>query len=281
MSEMSLESFLKRRREEISWRQLNGFDNGDPGTNGEYEVVNRLSPFYKVFVDIGANAGDFCKQIASISQSIRIEAFEANPDLIYNLETLIGDRGNIHQVAISNGSGKATLKVHPDDIGVSSLFDRTEMMPSFTDPMQEFEVTLKRLDDYYDIITNSVSGDIDKGIFIKIDIEGNELPAIKSAEKILDNAFPLFIMFEYSYGWIESEQKLKNAFHFLDNAGFTMHRITPIGLEKMKFFSLDMEDFVYCNYIAVKNFDLNSHCNTSTITSSNGQSDFYGFCKWI
>lgn len=281
MSEIKLESFLKRRQKETEWRHPNGFDNGDPCSNGEYETVTKLSLFYKVFVDVGANTGEFCEKILSSSEDIIIEAFEANPELIANLETVIGDRGNVHQVAISNENGKATLKVHPNDKGVSSLFDRTEMMPRFTNPMQEIGVTLKKLDDYNDMITSSVKKTSGKGIFIKIDIEGSELAAIKSAARILDNAFPLFVMFEYSYGWSEAGQKLKEAFHFLDKAKFTMCRITPLGLEKIKFFSLDMEDYSYCNYIAIKNFDLDSYCRSSVVINRQGQSSFFAFSKWI
>lgn len=280
---MKLDDFLKQRQEKVQWRYINGFDNGDIETNGELETINTLSNYYNVFVDVGANNGEFCKKNVDISSEIQIEAFEANPELIQNLKTILQDRGQVNSIAISNETGTATLKIHSNDSGVSSLFDRTMMMPSFTSLMLEHEVELKKLDHYYNQIIHGEARNQTtlKGLFIKIDIEGNELNAIKSAEKLLSyEDAPIFLMFEYSYGWIESCQKLKEAFHFLDSVEFDFFRVTPLGFEKIKFFDHEMEDFRYCNYLAVKNFPIDSFCTSKEIMSHQGESKFYPFSDW-
>ena len=149
---MKLDDFLKHRQEKVRWRHINGFDNGDIKTNGEVETINILSNYYNVFVDVGANNGEFCKKNIDISNEIQIEAFEANPELIQKLKMILKNFGQVHSVAISNETGTATLKIHSKDSGVSSLFDRTMKMPSFTSLMVEYEVELKKLDHYYNQI---------------------------------------------------------------------------------------------------------------------------------
>ena len=64
---MKLDDFLKQRQEKVQWRYINGFDNGDIETNGELETINTLSNYYNVFVDVGANNGEFCKKNVDIS----------------------------------------------------------------------------------------------------------------------------------------------------------------------------------------------------------------------
>jgi FkbM family methyltransferase len=278
---IDVNAFIKQRDEQVMWRHLNGFDNGDFTTNGELETIDVLSTYYNLFIDIGANTGEFCKKNLDISKEIRVEAFEANPALISNLKNIVKNNGHVYPVAISNETGKATLKIHSSDNGVSSLFDRTMMMPGFTDLMHEHEVTLNKLDNYYDEIINEHHQASIKGIFIKIDIEGNELNAIKGAQKFLNTKnIPVFVMFEYSYGWIESGLKLKDAFHFLDSVDFDLFRVTPLGFEKIKFFTYEMEDYKYCNYLAIKNFPIDSYCSHKKILSNQGESALYLFSEW-
>ena len=59
-------------------------------------------------------------------------------------------------------------------------------------------------------------------------------------------------MFEYRHGYKDSNRTLKEVFHFLDNFGFSFYRVTPLGLEKIKFFTIDMENYMYANYVAIK-----------------------------
>jgi len=50
--------------------------------------------------------------------------------------------------------------------------------------------------------------------------------------------------------------QLKYAFHLLDNYGYQFYRVTPLGLEHLRFYSPEMEGSEYCNYLAVKGFNL-------------------------
>lgn len=84
-------------------------------------------------------------------------------------------------------------------------------------------------------------------------------------------------MFEYSIGWKESNSTLNETFHVLDKLGFKMFRVTPLGLEHIKFFTINMENYEYCNYLVVKNLDLEDHFQSRTILSLQGISFFIPF----
>jgi hypothetical protein len=63
-------------------------------------------------------------------------------------------------------------------------------------------------------------------------------------------------MFEDSFAWLETGESMLNCFQFLDGLGFDLFRILPLGLEHVRFFTNDMERAQYCNYVAIKGFDL-------------------------
>ena len=231
---MDLEELVRRRREEVAWATANGFDNGDPETNGEYQTLTHLALFADVFIDVGANIGQFCDRIIGLDNGQHILAFEPNPDLHQALTEKLAGRGTAHRVALSDKPGKASFQIHPCDSTASSLFKRTEMMPSFSGAMRSIEVPVATLDRYRDDIHGRIR---ERGFLLKIDTEGAELAVVQGAAELLRRSVcPQLIMFEYSFGWVEAKRTLKEAFHFFDANGFSIFRLLPTGIEQIKFF---------------------------------------------
>lgn len=50
---------------------------------------------------------------------------------------------------------------------------------------------------------------------------------------------------------MEAGSKLKDAMHMLNRNGFKIYRVTPYGLELIKFHTVDID-----NYMAIKNIDI-------------------------
>jgi len=273
---MELDEFLRRRREEVEWLTANGFDNGDPETNGEYRTVEHLAPFCDVFIDVGANVGQFCDRVLAAGRGQHILAFEPNPELLPALQAKLEGRGTAHQVALSDTPGTASFQIHPRDSTASSLFHRTEMMPSFSNAMRAIEVPVATLDQYVPAIQPHVH---ERGLMLKVDTEGAELAVIRGAVELVRLPCPQFIMFEYSFGWTESRQTLKDAFHLLDASGFSMYRVLPLGVEQIKFyFEPTMGNARYCNYLAVKGFDLGrAFAPSRPIVSASGAASLFPF----
>jgi FkbM family methyltransferase len=268
-----VELFLRKRDEETHWRHTNGYDNGDPITNGEFLTVDLLKDQFDVFIDIGANRGEFSTRVLKNSKNVSVFAFEANPDLAGQLSRQLGERSKVYGVGISNQAGEAHLKVHPKDLTTSSLYERTEMMATYASSMQSFSIKLSTLDNYI----GEIKPNCQKGTFIKVDVEGGEYPALLGSTQFFQLPTALFVMFEYSFGWKEAKQDLKSAFHFLDSNGCEIYRITPLGLERIKFFSLDMDNFSYCNYLAVRKFNMSELLEGHPIAGTQGNSTFYSF----
>lgn len=71
---------------------------------------------------------------------------------------------------------------------------------------------------------------------------------------------------------------MKDTFHLLDNSGFKIFRVTPLGLEALRFYTPDMEGPDYCNYFAVKGFNVGDILDAVSVRSStHSKNDFYLF----
>jgi FkbM family methyltransferase len=276
---MDFDTFRKKRDEHVEWMTANGFNEGDCEKNGEFNVVEALRSHYDCFVDVGANNGIFIDRlnVAALRKEGHpptfILAFEPNPNLKEILEKKIV-RGDLVQSALSNKKGNATFNIYSADDTTSSLFDRSDMMPHFTNKVMHIEVELDRLDSYLPLIERESS----KGVFVKMDAEGVELQVLEGAREIFAKRPVIFLMFEYSKAWKIGNHALKDAFHLLDNSGFKIFRVTPLGLESLRFYTPDMEGPDYCNYFAVKGFNIGDIMDKHPIRSTtHNWNDFYLF----
>lgn len=275
---MIVEEFIKRRKEERNWIIANGFSNDDPETNGEYMICEAFKNQYKIFVDIGANIGEYSEKVKKInSDDVKIYSFEPNPKLQNKIKEKIGDGNVVVSKALSNCTGTLDMNIHVADTTVSSAFERTEMMPSFSKNMEKVVVPVDTLNNYSEDIMKSSRNE---GIFIKIDVEGAEMFVLEGADEVFSNDIPMIIMFEHAFGWKETKRSLKEAFHYLDKFGFSMFRVLPIGLEKIRFYTIEMNDYVYCNYVAIKNVDVQRvFKERRKISNSIGETELYIYEK--
>lgn len=273
---MNIEEFIFWRYKEKEWLNINGYENCDPNTNGEFNTIERFINKGDTFIDVGANIGLFSNEAKKNTYGdINIIAFEANETLIDYLKDTLGENAKVFQVALGDNNKKVKFGVNQLDSGTSSIFERKEMMPSFNEAISFVEVEMKQLDDYYDIINFT---DEQNSIFLKIDVEGAELPVMRGAKKLLASNRKIILTFEYSFAWKEAGESLKEAFHFLEKNAFDIYRITPLGLENMRFFAIEMENYLNCNYCAVKNVDINKFFETSfTVPTKQSTAEMYMF----
>ncbi len=132
--------------------------------------------------------------------------------------------------------------------------------------------------DKLDSFLSVVEDNFKKGCFLKIDVEGFEFPVMQGAKCFLTSLPAVFILFEYSTAWADNGFSLKEAFHFLDQLSFSIFRVTPLGLESLRFYTPAMEGSDYCNYFAVKGADLDGFLEKKTVPSdAHNWNDFYLF----
>jgi FkbM family methyltransferase len=256
-------TFKSKRVECVEWETANGFNEGDSNKNGEFLVLENFWSYFDLFVDIGANNGIFIDRLfVNNDLSKYVLAFEPNPNLNNKLNKKI-KKGILIQKALSNKKGNSKFNLYLSDDTTSSLLERGDMMPHFTSKVERIDVELEIFDSFISLILKESS----VGIFIKIDAEGVEFPIMEGAISALRTFSNIFLMFEYSKAWKLGGHTLKQAFHYLDVLNFKFYRVTPIGLEALRFYTPDMDGTDYCNYIAIKGIDIGDVLSSDEIRS--------------
>jgi len=142
-----------------------------------------------IVIDIGANIGYYTLMFAKlVGDTGKIYSFEPDPRNFLILEKNIRINGYnniiLEKKAVSNKLGKSTFYVNENSAG-SSIHKPNNYAAN------EIYVDLITLDNYFEV--NSIIPD-----FIKMDIEGHELNALKGMESILQSSDKTKIMIEYS-----------------------------------------------------------------------------------
>jgi FkbM family methyltransferase len=127
------------------------------------------------FVDVGANIGIFCVNIAgfrTIYPNLRVYAFEPNPDTAARLRANAEPLGiAVFSLALSDHNGSLEFV----DGAVSNIFTTTENASSYSIRRERSMCECRRLDDL------PVAGN---SIVMKIDVEGQELEVLLGFEEV-------------------------------------------------------------------------------------------------
>ena len=183
------------------------------------EAIWRLLEEGETAADIGANIGYMSSVMAArLRRGGRILAFEPMPALADELrrnalawQSLTAATIEVHELALSDCSGPATLHVPPDyaiNHGLASLHHPTA--PGA--PGSKIEIQCARLDDVV-----PAPGRV---ALIKADVEGNELQVFAGATRLLDERRVRDIIFE------EQQPYPAASSLFLESKGFTLFRVT-------------------------------------------------------
>ena len=180
-------------------------------------IINTL-PDKCVIVDAGSNTGIFSVPFATAVQPRggKVYAFEVQKQLYQALcgTSVLNDLDSLEVFNCGLGEFNETLKIQKVnyneswDYGILSLVDQNAISNNAHDyievlPLDEFE--LERLD------------------FIKIDIEGMEIKALKGGEKTIKTHRP-WAFIEY---WLVDQAELRQWFNGLD---YTLYRIDPANV---------------------------------------------------
>lgn len=118
----SLSEFIEQRMIEKRMLTSNGYENGDPKTNGEYHLIEDLGSFCDLFIDIGANIGDFSKKILKLYPDVDIMIFEANKELFIELYKIYNaNDNNVFNIALSDKIGEIEFNINRLDSTTSSI----------------------------------------------------------------------------------------------------------------------------------------------------------------
>ena len=149
-----------------------------------------------VVFDVGANAGQTCRELLEAFPQARIAAFEPHPDTMSRFRSAVTDpRVTAHQLALADTTGDVTLYEYGNRAGGSML---NSLVPDARFPRQfGYEPRIRAVPsttlDRFCETTN-----VDRIDLLKIDTEGSELAVLKGAERMLEQRRVRFIYVEFN-----------------------------------------------------------------------------------
>lgn len=133
-------------------------------------------------VDVGANLGLYTRTLAGLAA--RVHAFEPSPDMAAMLRRTSARNVTVHEVALSDGEGRAVLRIpRAGDHLTHGLASLEQGAIGDRDALVT-EVARKRLDS---MIDEPVS-------FVKVDVEGHELSVLRGATALTAHSRPVFLV---------------------------------------------------------------------------------------
>ncbi|MFG1239295.1 FkbM family methyltransferase [Xanthobacter autotrophicus DSM 597] len=134
------------------------------------------------FVDIGANKGVYSMYAVSFFR--KVIAFEANPDLAAPLAKILGDKGEVRAVALSDNEGSGKLWIPFS--GKREINSRSSLEAEANEGFEQrgIEVPLTTLDRF----------SLDDVAVVKIDVEGHEFRVLQGAIYTLSRNRPIVLL---------------------------------------------------------------------------------------
>lgn len=220
-------------------------NNCDFASNGERMLIERGAPHWKVALDVGANLGDWTREVHAINPSCHIHCFEASPSTFDTLRSRVASLPNVTLHAAGAGDVDGTLAFHDHGAGstLSSFVARDDVRARYGERI--LEVPIRRLD------TVLAELDVSHVDFAKIDTEGYELPVLQGLSGALAVRAVACIQFEYGGTWLDARRRLRDACELFESHGYVVHRLLPDRLVRLTYDSTRDEHYKYANYVAL------------------------------
>jgi FkbM family methyltransferase len=225
---------------------------GARGADGEAEAVaNCLPASGAVVIDAGAHAGEFARRLLALAGNRIGKMLLIEPAEVHRLAlaTLKDDRCVHVPCALGDKNGRAMLFSDKEGSGCASLHNRRlEHFGMTFRPQKEVEVCT------LDSLLPRLG--VEKVDFLKMDIEGHELAALRGASDFLANRRIRALSFEFGGCNIDSRTYFQDFWYALRQTGFRLFRILPAGtLLEIEKYSESLEAFATTNYVAVLESD--------------------------
>ena len=209
-------------------------------------AARAISVTEPVLFDVGANHGEWSRGMARRFPKARFFLFEPQPDLQAELRQSGLPNMTLFSCGVSARDGVVDLFVSNRDDGVASIHERRDSWCSGS-AYSRIRIPTVALDD---IIAAHHLTRVD---FVKLDIEGHELEALKGASSSLESGVIRALSFEFGSGNINARTYFHDFWDMLTPLRFVLYRILPSGrMMKIDEYYEDCECFRGAtNYVAV------------------------------
>jgi len=201
-----------------------------------------------IIFDVGANVGNYSKEVLSISPNSIVFAFEPHPLNYKKLLNNIGANNNFFcfNVGVGDLNGEISLYDYADNDGSShaSLY-KGVIEDIHKGKAIEHKVKIIKLSNF--VLEHS----IDYIDLLKIDTEGHEMQVLLGLKDFILEGKMGAIHFEFNEMNVISRVFLKDYFDLLSNYNF--YRLLPNAMLPIKHYNArDCEIFAYQNIVAIK-----------------------------
>lgn len=148
-----------------------------------------------IVIDAGASVGDITNRLSAIFPNATVHAIEPYPPFYECLEqiSLRNNRIRPAKLALSEENGSAFLQVNQSE-GTNSLLEANvsgkEIYGDILSPKGRVKIECQKLDDFMN------ERSIDHVDFLKFDLQGSELPALKGGSRAFQSGNIKFILCE-------------------------------------------------------------------------------------
>jgi FkbM family methyltransferase len=212
-----------------------------PG-NSEAWLIRRIAPWASVFVDVGANRGDWTSLFLKYNpRPTRGVLFEPAAWAYDQLLQRFGHHSSLTIVnaACAEAAGDGLFYEEPVGWGSSSLVHESAPAGQLT------KVRMVTLDEELPRLGLS---SID---FLKIDAEGADLLVLRGAQRLLREQRISIIQFEYNGCWPYTSSTLAAAYQLLESSGYRVFLLKRCKLIELNYRRYG-EYFAHSNFVAVR-----------------------------
>lgn len=197
-----------------------------------------------VVIDIGANIGFYSEIFSTlVGEKGKVYCFEPDATNFNHLKNRVENIKNIHIYNKAVGDSNQTIKIYTSKL---LNVDHRTYKPDEYD--EEIDIEAVSLDTF---LQNTPVN------FIKIDIQGFEMNAMKGMNTILENNNLKILSEFWPYGLKKAGSNIVEYFTFLVNHGFKVYLIDKqklhlLDIDNVKSF-MDLPEATYMNIFASKN----------------------------
>lgn len=222
-----------------------GDNNSDMEINGELRFLRcALAPSNAksgecVIFDVGANRGQWCREVLAICPRAQIHCFEPATDTWQTLQQQ-GFPPNVvcNRLGVGAETGTMKLYIEGKNSELNSLYPNESHAST-----QSIEVPITTIDAY---CRELAIPHID---FLKVDVEGHDFAVLRGATQMLRARNISLVQFEYGANWLEARTLLKDAFLLIRDLPYEMWKIMPRKLERIPKYSAQLERFENANFV--------------------------------
>ncbi|WP_373515209.1 FkbM family methyltransferase [Persicitalea sp.] len=234
----------------IALSGMNYGNGGDFKESGEMNVLKIVKERFKnelpiTIFDVGGNVGNYSKNLSDIfNDKATIHSFEPSKKTFeIFLRTTNGITNIIpNNFGLSDSETDFVLYSNAEASGLASVYHRN--LEHFGISMDKSEtIKLSTIDNYCQ------KNNINRIHFLKLDIEGHELMALKGAHQMIADKKIDLIQFEFGGCNIDSRTYFQDFFYLLKDK-YRIYRILKDGLVEISQYKETNEVFITINYLA-------------------------------